>query len=402
MSVQETQGSRHIALVTIDSAFARSIRGAFAASDGITLSVIEKRITEISGDIHNLAPAAAIIDVAATRLEEIAALRELVRRLESSTPIIVVTQEFDAAAVRSLIQLQVTDFLTKPVSTADLVRAAERALTGPSARGEAREAQIVTFMPAAGGVGTTTLALEAAALFHKAQTGGRSTCVVDLNFQQGSCAEYLDLEPRFDISEIESNPDRLDWQLLDVMLSKHENGICLLASPMEPAEMRNFDTGIVVRLLDLAAAYFDNVVIDLPRTWFPWTETVMLGSNRLYIVAETTVPCLRNAQRLLHSVDEKVGREVAPKVIVNRFDERASGLTRSDLEKLLGDNLAGCVSNNYRLVREAVDRGVPLAAIDPRANVIADIGEILLPRAKGARKAGRLIAMPNFLRRLAG
>lgn len=401
MSAQDTQAPRHIALVTTDAAFAKSIRAAFATADGIGLSVIEKRITEISGDIHNLAPAAAIIDVEATRLEEIAALRELVRRLESRIPIIVVTQQFDAAAVRSFIQLQVTDFLTKPVTTADLVRAAERAMAGPSAKGEAREAQIVTFMPAAGGVGTTTLALQAASLFHKAEAGGQSTCVVDLNFQQGSCAEYLDLEPRFDISEIESNPDRLDWQLLDVMLSKHESGICVLASPMEPTEMRNFDTGIVVRLLDLAAAYFDNVVIDLPRTWFPWTETVMLGSNRLYIVAEMTVPCLRNAQRLIHSVEEKVGREVVPKVIVNRFDERASGLKHADLEKLLGPHLGGCVANNYKLVREAMDRGVLLEAIDPRADVIADIGEILLPNP-ARRKSGRLIAMPKFLKRLAG
>ncbi|TJW71430.1 MAG: response regulator receiver protein, partial [Mesorhizobium sp.] len=154
-------------------------------------------------------------------------------------------------------------------------------LEGPG-REENTESQIYTFMPAAGGVGTTTLTLQTAFQLHHSVTRGSSTCVVDLNFQQGSCAEYLDLEPRFDINEIENQPERLDRQLLDVMLSKHASGLCVLAAPARPAEMRTFNADMIVRMLDLVSAYFDNVVIDMPRTWFPWTETVLLGSNNLY------------------------------------------------------------------------------------------------------------------------
>ena len=59
--------------------------------------------------------------------------------------------------------------------------------------------------------------------------------------------------------------------------------------------MRTFKAGVVVRMLDLVSAYFDYVVIDLPRIWFPWTETVLLGSNRLFIVTDMTVPSIRHA-----------------------------------------------------------------------------------------------------------
>jgi pilus assembly protein CpaE len=205
--------------------------------------------------------------------------------------------------------------------------------------------------------------------------------VVDLNFQQGSCAEYLDLEPRFDITEIENQPERLDRQLLDVMLSKHASGLCVLAAPVKPSEMRSFNTDLVVRMLDLVSAYFDNVVIDMPRTWFPWTETVLLGSNKLYIVSEMTVPCLRQTQRLIQAIYETAGKEVKPNVIVNRFDQRAAqnGVRGSDVAQILGDHFAGGISNNYRLVRQAVDRGVPLHEIDPNANVITDLKKIILP-----------------------
>ncbi|MCB1381813.1 MAG: response regulator [Notoacmeibacter sp.] len=379
MSSQKTNNKR-VALVTQDKEFLQSVRTAFASSDAIELVVIEKNVAELRGEVQDADCAAVIIDMDASKLEEIESLQRVKRRLEGQAPVVVVTQEFNAAAVRILVQLQVADFLTKPVTTADLVRSCIRALQGPG-REEQTEAQISTFMPAAGGVGTTTLVLQTAFQLHNSATRGASTCVVDLNFQQGSCAEYLDLEPRFDISEIENQPERLDRQLLDVMLSKHASGLCVLAAPTAPAEMRSFNTDVVVRMLDLVSAYFDNVVIDMPRTWFPWTETVLLGSNNLYVVSELTVPCLRHTQRLIKAIYETAGKEVKPQVIVNRFEQRMfeNGIKQADVEEILGEHFAGGISNNYRLVREAVDRGVPLQEIDAEANVIKDLKRIILP-----------------------
>jgi pilus assembly protein CpaE len=376
----EDKKSKRILLASADKAFVQDARAAFGANPEIELVAVEKNVRELRGEIQEADCGAVIIDMDAAKLEEIEALQRITRRLEGRAPVLVVTQEFNAAAVRILVQLQVADFLVKPLTTTDLVRSALRALQG-TGREENRESQIYTFMPAAGGVGTTTLALETAFLLHRSVTRGASTCVVDLNFQQGSCAEYLDLEPRFDLTEIENQPERLDRQLLDVMLSKHASGLCVLAAPASPSEMRTFHTDVVVRVLDLVSAYFDNVVIDMPRTWFPWTQTVLLGSNKLYLVTEMTVPCLRHTQRLIRAIDETVGKEVRPSVIVNRFEQKMfdNGVKQADVEQLLGAHFVGGISNNYRLVREAVDRGVPLHDIDANANVIADLKRIILP-----------------------
>jgi pilus assembly protein CpaE len=387
--------SRKIVLVSTDKAFVQDTRSAFATSEAIELATVEKNVTELRGEIQEADCGAVIIDMDAARLEEIEALQRITRRLEDKAPIVVVTQEFNAAAVRILVQLKVADFLVKPLTTADLVRSCIRALQGPG-REDNTESQIYTFIPAAGGVGTTTLALQTAFQLHNSVTRGASTCVVDLNFQQGSCAEYLDLEPRFDITEIENQPERLDRQLLDVMLSKHKSGLCVLAAPAKPSELRSFNTDLVVRVLDLVSAYFDNVVIDMPRTWFPWTETVLLGSNKLYIVSEMTVPCLRHTQRLIQAIYETAGKEVKPNVIVNRFEQRGSqaGVRETDLAELLGDHFVGGVSNNYRLVRQAVDRGVPLHEVDANANVIGDLKKIILPEEVIATKQRSLFSLP--------
>ncbi|MEZ5781700.1 MAG: response regulator [Rhizobiaceae bacterium] len=211
MSAQAT--TKTILLVSTDKTFVQDTRAAFSSSEKINLVTIEKIVTELRGEIQDAEGDVVIIDLDASQLDQIEALQRLVRRLEGRTPIVVVTQEFNAAAVRILVQLQIADFLTKPLTTADLVRSCLRALRGPG-RDERAESEIYSFMPAAGGVGATTLALETAFQLHNSVSRGASTCVVDLNFQQGACAEYLDLEPRFDINEIENQPERLDRQLL--------------------------------------------------------------------------------------------------------------------------------------------------------------------------------------------
>ena len=397
--------TKRVAIVSTDASFVQETKTAFASADRIELRVLAKSVLDLRGDLQEMECAVAIVDVDSRKLEELESLQRIMRRLDGRVPVVVVTQEFDAAAVRILVQMQVADFLVKPITTADLVRSCIRALRGPE-KNEVAESQVYSFMPAAGGVGSTTMALETAFLLHNSASRAASTCVVDLNFQQGACAEYLDLEPRFDLTEIENQPERLDRHLLDVMLSKHESGLCVLASPVQPTEMRSFNAEVVVRMLDLVSAYFDNVVIDMPRTWFPWTETVLLGSNKLYIVSEMTVPCLRHTQRLIQAISHHTNKQIKPNVIVNRFEKKTfeNGIRTADVEEVLGEHFAGGVSNNYRLVREAVDRGVPLHQIDPNANVINDLRKIILPDEMAVieTKKRSLFDYGKFLLRKAG
>jgi pilus assembly protein CpaE len=113
---------------------------------------------------------------------------------------------------------------------------------------------------------------------------------------------------------------------------------------------------------------------------------VLVGADRVYIVTEMTVPGLRLARRLTAAITERLGEAVKPAAIVNRFESSlfGTGLRQSDIEAALGSALAGCVANNYRQVREAIDRGVPLEEIKASSNVLADLRKILTARAPGA------------------
>jgi pilus assembly protein CpaE len=382
MSRTTTAAVKTVAMLTPDPVFEQSARATFGASPQINLRVTSGTVAG-AGNLFDVEDAAvAVIDLDTSREEEIQALGHLIARIGNWPPVVVVTQSFDENVARRLLQMRVADFLVKPVPPVELVRTCARAAAGPST-GDVTEAQITTLLPAVGGAGVTTLAIQMALLLLTHGPRGRSsTCLVDLDFQHGACADYLDLEPRLDLTEIEPRPERLDKQLLEVMLSRHSSGLAVIAAPNRPAEMRSFDPMVVTRLLDLVSSNFEYVVIDMPRTWFSWTDNVLLGSNRVYVVSEMTVPSLRQAKQLIAAIRERLGDEPKPQVIVNRFEQRlfGPGLTRADIRQALGEDFVCAVPNHYRIVREAIDRGVPLEVVKPGNKITAELKKLVIPQ----------------------
>jgi pilus assembly protein CpaE len=368
-----------VVILTDDADFEDSVRATFAASPQIDLHVVKGALPAAAETLDVQGATVVVIDLDASRPEEMQALQSLIMR---GAPVVAITQAFDESVARTLLQMRVADFLVKPVAPLELVRACARVAQAPAAN-DTTEAQIYTFLPAVGGAGVTTIAIQTAmALLNSGTKGRSSTCLVDLDFQHGACADYLDLEPRLNLGEIEPRPERLDRQLLEVMLSHHSSGLAVIAAPNRPAEMRSFDPDVVTRLLDLVSSHFNYVVFDMPRTWFSWTDSVLLGSNNLFIVSQATVPGLRHAKQLVAAIGERLGEGAQAKVIVNRFEQRmfSPGLRRTDIEQALGDSFAAVIPNHYNLVREAIDRGVPLDEVKPGNKISLQLKKLIVPQ----------------------
>jgi pilus assembly protein CpaE len=375
-----------VVVLSADQGFLGELNAAFGANAQMALTPVPGSLSELEAQLDLAQANVAVIDLDAAQPGEMQALERLMARLGARPPIVVITQAFDAGVARALVQMRVADFLVKPVAPVELVRTCARVAQGPvTTATETTEAKIYTFLPAVGGAGVTTLALQSAMLLLNSGPGGRSsTCLVDLDFQHGACADYLDLEPRLNLNEIEPRPERLDRQLMEVMLSHHPSGLAVIAAPNRPAEMRSFDPDVVTRLLDMVSTQFDYVVFDMPRTWFSWTDSVLLGSDELFIVSEMTVPGLRHAKQLVEAVRERLGDGPKPKVIVNRFEQQmfSTGLRKNDIERVLGDSFAACIPNHYAIVREAIDRGVPLEDVKPGNKITLAIKKMILPQSE--------------------
>ncbi len=367
-----------VIVVSPDDAFRNAVTGAIGISGRIGVQMVAGGLAVMRPHLDLDEARVLVVDVEVANAPDLAALQELMVEIDGRIPVIVVTDVFDDAIARWLIQIRVADFLRKPVDPTDLMRSCIKALQA-NVRTEPKPSRIIDFIPAMGGVGATTLAIEAAIQLIR-RDGSDSTCLVDLDFQQSACADHLDIEPRFDFAEIARRSDRLDMQVLEVMLSKHRSGLTLLGAQPNPASPGLIDTMTLTGILDLVSARFANVIIDVPRDWRAWTDVVLAGSDDVFVVTDMTVPGLRAARRLVDSILERLHRQVAGKVIVNRFEQSLlpwSGLRKADIDKTLGPDLAGIVANNYRLVREAIDRGVMLDDIKPGSNVGRELRKIL-------------------------
>ena len=392
MRIGRQNSAGKVVILTADAAFGEEAHAAFDASPQAAL-IVAGTIDSLGDALPVDQASVLVVDLDAAVASEMQALERLMARVGNWPPVIVVTQRFDASVARTLLQMRVADFLVKPVSSLDLVRTCARVAESAPATTEVTESEIYTFLPSAGGAGVTTLAVQTAMmLLNSGRRGKSSTCLVDLDFQHGACADYLDLEPRLNLNEIEHRPERLDRQLLEVMLSHHPSGLAVIAAPNRPAEMRSFDPDVVTRLLDMVSSNFDYVVFDMPRTWFSWTDNVLLGSNKLFIISEMTVPGLRHAKQLVEAIRERLGDGPKPQVIINRFEQKmfSSGLRKADIGQVLGEAFAGCIPNSYSLVREAIDRGVPLEEIKPGNPVSTQLRKLVLPPppAKSAEEGG--------------
>ncbi len=374
-------GAKKICAVSPDSSMKERLQKEAADASNIEFEFVEKSVVEIAADTDFSSYNSLIIDLHKCSLEELEAFQSLVSQIDASTSILVLIDNFDPGTMRVLLQMKISDFVLKSDLSINIISAAMSAINVSNTTTPGVEAEIFTFMPAAGGVGTTTLALQSGFLLNQeSKNTGKTTCVVDLNLQHGQCAEYLDIEPRFDAYAIDNAPERLDRQLLEVMLSTHSSGLSLVGAPSNPTDMQSFKPEVVVQLLDLVASNFDNVIIDMPRFWFPWTDAVIQGSSKLFVVSDMTLPCIRQTQRLVSAIVERQGVEQNPQVVINRFEHNSNfsgGLKASDFEKAFGEHYCGGISNNYRLVREAVERAMFIDDVKPDSNVINDMKAVL-------------------------
>lgn len=375
---QDAQQPSTILLIGPDSALLEGVAAVLAPVQSVRPVIAALPVEQVARDPRAAQASVVVVDLDPRRQESLAGLRTLMGTVAPGAPVIVLTEAFDDGLARWFLQIRVADFLRKPVQPKDVLRSCVQALRAGQAMPE-QTGRTHALLPALGGVGNTTLAIETAMILLR---DGKepSTCLVDLDFQSSSCAEYLDIEPRLNVEEVGRYPERLDQQLLEVMLSLHGSGLSVLAAPGRPAQPNDVSPDFVLRVLDLVSARFRNVVIDLPRRWDPWTDAVLGGSNTVFLVTDMTVPGLRQGRNLAKAVSERLP-EVEPRVVVNRFQQTSlfgTGLRKTDAESALGAFFAGTVANNYPLVREAIDRGLPLESVKAGSNVSADLRKIVL------------------------
>jgi pilus assembly protein CpaE len=370
-----------VTIVTAEAAIEKRMRDALEASGQHTVQWRQQSITAAAaGLVRNPAPGPIVVAIDHCSQADLAALENLMTTARPAPRVVVVSDGVSEAAARRFLRLQITDWLPHDASAHEIAQAINHALEPVrAAGGGGRQARCIAFMSAVGGAGSTTLCLAAVPTLAKsARLALSSICVVDLEFQAGSVCEYLDVVPNLQLAEIAAAPDRLDDHLLDVMLTRHASGFSVLAAPPSIGAACGTRADVVGRLLDHAAAKFEVVLIDMPRTWLPWSETVVRGLDELRIVTELTVVGLRQARRLADALATACQIDLARSVIVNKCPWlQSSGVRKTLANEVLGERLAGFVGNGKQVVCEAQNKGIMLSEMRKAGHIHSDLAQIL-------------------------
>lgn len=297
---------------------------------------------------------------------------ELIESLRESAPecsILAISTAADGDLILQSMRAGTKEFLTRPLDVQDFVRALERigneqfGTTG----GKSRSCKMVAIAGATGGVGTTSLAVNIGCAL--ARNKENTVALIDLDLSLGDADVNLDTIPDYTLVDVAQNISRLDFTLLKRSLVKHASGLYLLPRPVQLQETSLITPDNLHRVLGLLKATFTHLIIDLSKSYSEVDMVALQAADEVLMVTQLDLPCLRNIVRLLSSFDEIEGMKEKTKIVINRIGLGSAQISLKKAQETISRDIYWQIPNDYRVMVEVRNNGVPLVEQAPRASI---------------------------------
>jgi pilus assembly protein CpaE len=307
--------------------------------------------------------------------ENLAVIADLIRSaIKSAIKVIVIAEEVSPIALHQLLKLGAEEFVPYPLPDGALHDAIERLRKPPAPETTAapavkatndREGVIIPVQALAGGAGATTfavnLAWELAIIDKKAPP---RVMLMDLDFQHGSVATYLDLPRREAVYELWQDASRMDQEsLMNALLTFNEKLHVLTA----PSDLLPFDivsNQDVTKLLEVARKNFDYIIVDMPKTFVSWTEAVLHEAHVYFALMEQDMRSAQNTLRVLRALKAEELPFQKLRYVLNRAPGSLDLNGKSRVKRMaesLDISIEVQLPDGGKPVTQAGDHGLPLA-----------------------------------------
>jgi pilus assembly protein CpaE len=350
----------HVAVLSTDSRLDEMLRAA-----GITAVRLGR---DNAAHAH---PAAIVVDVRGQSQLPPALLTA--RKDYPAASVILVASTLDPRVMLEAMRAGVSECVQEPLTPDALSQAIRKVVSGaqPVSTG-----QVFAFVGAKGGVGTTMLSVNAAAILARASKS--DVLLIDLHVGLGDAALLLGVEPRFSVIDAVENVHRVDESFFGSVVEKTKVGIDLLGSSdrmiaggIDPRRLRT--------LIEFAATRYRYTVLDVPRSDVTMLDMLEVTST-VVVVTTQELPSLRSAGRLAHMLRTRYGA-ARVMAVMNRFDRR-SEIALADVERVIGDSVKHVIPSDYRMALQALNVGRPVALetgplADSLRSLAGDLGGIV-------------------------
>ena len=218
----------------------------------------------------------------------------------------------------------------------------------------------------AGGVGTSTLAVNLAwELATIGKEDAPTVCILDFDMQFGSVSTYLDLARREVVYEMLSETETMDDDIFGQALLTFNDTVSVLTAPADILPLEMISPEDISRIVNMARAHFDYVIIDMPSTLVHWTETVLNEAHIYFCPIELDMRCAQNALRFKRALQSEELPIEKLRYVMNRApkftDLSAKGRVKRMAESL-DISIDVQLPDGGKQVTQASDHGLPLAS----------------------------------------
>jgi pilus assembly protein CpaE len=307
---------------------------------------------------HPIPPDLIIIDAREDEASALVTIEKL-RGMAPSAAIIAIAQIAEPELILKTMRAGANEFLIWPLADQTFHEALRRMATRreQTTSGPQSLATALLFFGVKGGAGTTTLAVNCAVELARAK---RSTVIVDLNPGLGEVALFLGVRPRYTVVDALDNLARLDREFLRQLIVKHKSGVEILSGSDHFDRPGASDTTAIEELFRLLSAQYEYIVIDGGSQMNACAVVAVYRAERVFLVANPDVACVRNAQRLIERVRELRSSGDRVRLLLNRAQEPYP-IPPQQIEAALGHPIHHTFPSDYKTVSTALNSGVPLA-----------------------------------------
>jgi pilus assembly protein CpaE len=265
--------------------------------------------------------------------------------------VLLVATRLEPAMMLDAMRAGVNECVVEPIAIADLQAAIIRLVGNVAAESQGDTYAIVG---AKGGIGATTIAVNAATALAKAAPN--STLLIDLNIAYGDAAVFLGAEPRFSVLDALENIQRLDSAFFSGLVVRTKAGLDLLGASGRPVTA-NFDAARIRTLVEFAGRTNRFTVLDVPRSDIAALDALDSATG-IVIVVNQELAAVRSAARIAAMLRQRYGQNRLH-LVLNRTDRRAE-IGHEDVERTVGLEIAHSFPSDYRLALQAMNKGQPL------------------------------------------
>jgi pilus assembly protein CpaE len=233
------------------------------------------------------------------------------------------------------------------------------ALRGPT--GAMHISKVISVFSPKGGVGKTTIAVNLALAL--TERGARRVCLIDLDLAFGDVAITMQLFPTHSIEQAIGSEESIDVELLDGLLTRHQDSLMVLAAPPHPDTRERVSPLLVSRIIRTLRQTFDYIVVDMAPTFDEQALTALDETDEVVLIATLDVPTLKNVKVAVETFDALHVARDNRHLLLNRADDEV-GINADKVEGILGMSVVAEIPSSVE-VAAATNAGIPVLVSAP-------------------------------------